>query len=226
MSFMKRIRSHYKVSADVSNTGFPYYRVSDSTKISMPPERKYDPYGMYLFIKGESVDVGGMWGSMKWRRDAKLKTNKLLDLSKVSISLAKKILKNSGLTLQDVWELKDKSIKGAYDRPEEVVDEFFGSKLKAWKSDSETPSEAQLEQALKANKWLGGSVYRVLRLTVKSGKEFTEIIKQAGFNGILDTIDAIYPNEPQCIIFDQNDIIWGDLEKNVLDDKVYCLTED
>jgi len=203
------------------STEFPYYRVSDSKKVSMPPERKFDPYGMYLFIKGEPVDVSGMWGSMKWRRDAKLKTNKLLDLSKMSISLAKKLLENAGFnTLQDVWNLKDKNIKGSYDIPEEVITELFGNKF----SDSEMPTEAQLEQAIKSNKWLGGSVYRTLRLVVKSGKEFTSMFK--AFNGIKDTIGAIYPNEPQCIIFDPNDIIWGDVEKNIPDDDVYVMAED
>jgi len=217
-----------KVLSGIKNTDYPYYRVSNSSQKPAATEnnKRHDPYGVYLFIKGEPVDVSGMWSDAKWRWDAKLKSGaKILDLSKMNASLAFDLFKIAGLTnYTAIWDLhKMKPHSGAYDRPEEEVEYLF-----SLNPNKDKPSEDQLKKAF--NNVNGNSAYRVLRLLYstkfKTNKKFSELFIKAGFDALLDTVNAIYPNEPQLIVFNPTNVIWGERERNESDDNVYMISDE
>jgi len=214
-----------KILSGVKDTDYPYYRVSNSSQKPTATEdnKRHDPYGVYLFIKGQPIDVSGEWSDKKWRWDAKLKKGvKILDLDKMNASVVSKLFATVGLTtFTAIWDLhKMEKHRGAYDNPEEEIHNFFYP-LHPY---TDKPTEAELKKAFRPN---GNAVYRVLRLLYptkfKTNKIFSELFIKAGFDALLDTVDAIYPLEPQLIVFNPANVIWGERERNVPDDNVYVV---
>lgn len=206
-SFSEKVKRKY-----VAAESYPYYRVSDNAKGNKATEdnSRADPYGVYLFIKDNEPDVSGMWDEMKYTFDAAVKPGvKLLDLSKISKPLAKKLLKNAGLqSFTDVWKLKDLDAKyWSYDRSEEEVEYAFPNIDR-----KSSPSEEDLDKGYNCK-----NTYRIIRLVykinLKTNKKFTDVFRREGYGGIIDVDGHIYPTEPQVIIFNPDDVIWGKCTK-------------
>lgn len=218
--FLNNVKTKY-IIANIENSDYPYYHVSDHPELPKATStQRHDPWGIYLFIKGEYVGLSA-WANKKYRWDAKLKPGvRILDLSKVTTDIAKKLFTLFKLpTLRDVWDLGDrKSDPSTYDNPREERDNFFYP-LKG------NPSDVELKNNFEHNKYLGHALYRILRLQYPhiglNNKTFSNLFQKLGYDGIKDTVNAIYPDEPQLIIFDEKNIIWGEQEKNTPDSNVY-----
>lgn len=187
---------------------YPYYRLSDSKDFTYSAARTGDPYAVYLFIKGKHVDVD-LWNETKYQCDARvLPGAKILDLSLLSTPIAMALFKEAGFrSLGQIFTLGKMKIHNGYDNPDEEVRHLFSDQYDPRK---DTPSEDELKEAL-VSSGLGHFVFRIIRVIshAMSPHEFSQIFVRAGYDCLLDTVDAIYPGEPQLLVFDEKLIEWG-----------------
>lgn len=189
-----------RVESGITNTDFPYYHVSNHPELPTlkSDSKHFDPLGIYLFIKGEPIT--GSWVEKKYRWDAKIKNESdiipidHLNYEQLFYDLG---IKNIHEYIQNLKELKTHDI--------DTLLEDYNS----WKDEGTIPTHVY---------------YPLLRDYFSDSNKFTQFLKNKGYKGIIDESGYnIFLGEPQIIIFDPDNIIWGEREENVSDDKVYRL---
>ena len=222
MQFLKSLKLKYGVEGGVKDKDYPYYRVSNNPAKPSATEdnKRHDPYGVYLFIKKKYVDITD-WGTKRYRWDAKLKPGlKLLNFAKMPKSVGFALFKAAGFkTMTEIWNLHLRQQGSRYDIPAEEVAHFFHP-LQPGK---DKPSEEELQKIANKNISNNPNVYRIIRLVyptkIKTNRNFSKIFQRLGYDGILDLDGAIMTLEPQLIVFNPQNVIWGEREENVIDGK-------
>ncbi len=198
MSFLSKV---YAVAAKA----YPYFHVQDSPNLPKIPQyerNNLDPAAIYFFIKKHIGYDYDTWEQKKWRWDAGLKPKtKILNLSKATQQDLWELLKLSGLPTRDtIWKfLKEDALHDDildYD-PEKLLTEFFQCD-----NDDEMPTD---NAPLFPN-----TTYRILRLKCNGALKFSSLLKKAGYDAVLDTVDAHFAEEPQLVVLNPECIIWGD----------------
>jgi hypothetical protein len=226
MGFFDALKLKYGVEGGVNDKDYPYYRVSDNPANPSATEdnKRHDPYGVYLFIKKQYVDIED-WGGKRYRWDAKLKPGlKLLNFAKMPKSVGFAILKAAGFkTMTEIWNLHALKQGSRYDIPKEEVSHFFYP----LNPSEDNPSEEQLQKIANKNISNNPNVYRIIRLVyptkIKTNRNFSKIFQRLGYDGILDLDGAMMTLEPQLIVFNPKNVIWHQREENVIDGKIYRL---
>jgi hypothetical protein len=184
--------------------------VQDSPNLPKIPQyerNNLDPAAIYFFIKSHKGYDYDTWEQKKWRWDANLKPKtKILNLSNATQQAQEKLLKLSGLpTRESIWKfLKEDAVHDEirdYD-PEKLLEEFF----QCDKAETEIPTD-------KATLF-PSTTYRILRLKCNGALKFSALLQKAGYDAVLDTVDAHFAEEPQLVVLNPECIVWGERVKN------------
>lgn len=239
-------------TAGVDDTDYPYYHVTDHpnkptvrkdyTKFTGNKRHDWEPYGIFLFPKGEEVVTIG-YGERKWRWDAKLKPgtkildinvpgtmSKLLHEAKVTpysvISRIGGSMGYYGSRLSDLMEAiyakqEDAGEKGDWST---IVSRLRGAQ------ESENFADAFKEQLAPIyagwKEWLMPEGYvdtdrgwaaLVAHFSKDKADSITKFLKSQG--DVISDKDgnAFYDGEPQILVVNPNVIQWLKREKNSAD---------
>jgi oligoribonuclease (3'-5' exoribonuclease) len=220
-----RAESAVMDEAGVEDTLFPYFHVSDHPETpsiretTKRGEHYHDPYGIYLFPKGEGVDVLE-WSTKKYRWDARLKPGaKIKYISNFTTHEKWTLLKKARILTGLDFYAALRSGKGE----DEIEFEHLQEIIEGGDGDSVHPTEADMQEVFKEHGLQDVMWFRALRAHFSDRGKFTEFWKAQGFDGIEDDVGAVFAGEPQLIVFNPNIIKWGPREENESDSKVYRL---
>lgn len=202
---------------------YPYFHVSDhpeTPSINEKPAFNYnDPFGIFLFLKGQHVDVA-QWSCKRYRWDAKIKNVKLWVIDSMGQTEAWQLLNKSGIkTPLDAFN----ALKQARGSEDIIEFEFMGDQC----GDPADLGlfEKQFWSDYFTNGYAASAAFRILRSHFHDRGKLTQFLKAQGYHGVYDTTGAVYAGEPQVIVFDAKDLIFGPREENTPDNEVYRLNK-
>lgn len=216
-----------KATSGIKDLDYPYFHVSNHPELPSIHEGTTraikDPYGIYLFLKGESVQINE-WNDKKYRWDAKLKPNaRILKFSTLNPKKSWALLNEAGIkTPMDAVNALEQSS----DFGDEIeYDYFCDNFIEDSDPDSEQYTEEEINTAWKKYWDLHQSryaFYRILRGHFNDRKKLTEFFSKR-YDVLWDDTHAIYAGEPQLVVLNPEVIAWGPREENVPDEDIYKL---
>jgi oligoribonuclease (3'-5' exoribonuclease)/8-oxo-dGTP pyrophosphatase MutT (NUDIX family) len=215
-----------EMEGGIQDIDYPYFHVSNhpetptihkTTTRGGTDGKYYDPYGIYLFIKGEHIDVSE-WGEKKYRWDAKIKRGaKIRLISGFDQSEKWSLMESIGIkTGLDVYN----ALKKAIDEEDKIEFEYLQEQIEDVEGNSRKPTLEIMQKVFKDGiqdvMW-----FRTIRSFFNNREKFTQFWKSQGIDGLEDDAQAFYAGEPQLVILNPDVIEWGDREDNQSDKKVY-----
>lgn len=203
--FKNEVHRRYKV---ISSEADLYFHVSDHPETPKVPDTKHaEIRGVFLGIKAEKYHKESFDWSKKYYWSASLRPSvKLYDIeSNWVASTFYSILKKEGIPVEAILEF----VENAKDSESQYH----------WDSIQKSENRKEGLHSFLENSPQAG--YIMLQNYFNDGKRLTKIFKNMGYDGIYDrTGDHIYDlgditPEPQLIIFNPSDIVWGERQANV-----------